>query len=132
MERIYGAIFGALVGDAAGATLEFYRDDITTEIVNKAIQMPGGGVFHVGPGQFTDDGELTLSLLYALGPTFDIEKIAKGYIEWYQSDPFDMGMTCANAFSSAYDATSMMENALHFNIKKESNGSLMRNSIERI
>lgn len=28
--------------------------------------MPGGGVWEVGPGQITDDGELTMSLAWGL------------------------------------------------------------------
>ena len=56
------AIWGALVGDACGATLEFYDDEITEEIARRAMTMPGGGSLRVGCGQITDDGELTLAL----------------------------------------------------------------------
>ena len=55
---------GALVGDAAGAVLEFVRfkdDDVHT-----ALTFPGGGAMKVGKGQITDDGELTLCLARGL------------------------------------------------------------------
>jgi ADP-ribosylglycohydrolase len=52
------SMLGALVGDAAGATLEFCHREITEEMALKAMTMPGGGNMRVGPGQITDDGEL--------------------------------------------------------------------------
>mmetsp|Transcript_27323 Transcript_27323/g.64854 ORF Transcript_27323/g.64854 Transcript_27323/m.64854 type:complete len:399 (-) Transcript_27323:25-1221(-) len=86
-----GAVIGSLVGDAAGATLEFagkgyWRDKffrrlqssmpqpkdplesgrISQEAVKWALSMPGGGIHAVAPGQITDDGELTLCLLQGL------------------------------------------------------------------
>ena len=45
-----GALLGAAVGDAAGAYLEFAgRPDAAA--VDKALRMPGGGVWRVSPGQ---------------------------------------------------------------------------------
>jgi ADP-ribosyl-[dinitrogen reductase] hydrolase len=127
MDYKCGAIFGALIGDAIGAPLEFYPAKITPKIVDAALKLPGGGVLNVGPGQFTDDGELTLALLHALRPEkFDVEAIAKNYIEWHQSFPFDMGQTCGRALGFATDATSMMANAKKYNEWSEANGSLMR------
>ena len=38
-----GCLLGALVGDAAGATLEFFETDITSNDVARAMGMPGGG-----------------------------------------------------------------------------------------
>lgn len=70
-----GCLLGALVGDAAGATLEFFEDDITPDDVDRAMSMPGGGDLQVAPGQITDDGELTLCLAKALAESeiFDLE-----------------------------------------------------------
>lgn len=51
----YGCLLGGAVGDAAGAVLEF--TSFGKAEVLKAMQMPGGGVFAVGPGQVgLDDG----------------------------------------------------------------------------
>ena len=61
-----GCFLGALVGDAAGATLEFIGRQPTREEVDWAMGMPGGGVWNVAPGQITDDGELTLCLARGL------------------------------------------------------------------
>jgi ADP-ribosylglycohydrolase len=96
-------MLGALVGDAAGATLEGRRESIRTEDVEHALTMPGGGVLRVGPGQITDDGELTLALWRAIhtwnpADGFPIYCIIKQYADWYDSCPFDIGQTCAQAF----------------------------------
>ncbi|CAI5996152.1 unnamed protein product [Closterium sp. NIES-64] len=65
LSRATGAIVGAFAGDAAGAVLEF-GGVVTAEAARRAITMPGGGVFRVGPGQITDDSELALCLARAL------------------------------------------------------------------
>ena len=47
-QAAYGAIFGALAADAAGATLEFLRRNPTQTEVDEALQMIGGGVLRTG------------------------------------------------------------------------------------
>ena len=50
-ERALGCVFGAFIGDAAGATLEFIEHSkIDDKSVEKAMMLKGGGVFSVGPG----------------------------------------------------------------------------------
>jgi ADP-ribosylglycohydrolase len=90
-----GAVLGALVGDAAGAVLEFFSRPITADDVARALAMPGGGVWKVAPGQITDDGELTMSLLRALAadPDRPAESAAIHYARWAASGPFDIGAT---------------------------------------
>jgi len=46
-----GAVLGALVGDAAGAVLEFFRAEITAQDVEHALTMPGGGTWNVAPAE---------------------------------------------------------------------------------
>ncbi|CAI5498198.1 unnamed protein product [Closterium sp. Naga37s-1] len=65
LSRATGAIVGAFAGDAAGAVLEF-GGVVTAVAARRAMTMPGGGVFRVGPGQITDDSELALCLARAL------------------------------------------------------------------
>lgn len=95
-DRAKGCIVGALLGDAIGATLEFYFKVITKKEVNKAFELPGGGAHNVGPGQITDDGELTMSLLHALvkgSGKLDLKWVVRFYGKWVKSKPFDMGAT---------------------------------------
>lgn len=97
------AVLGAFVGDAAGATLEFFGSaPIGEEDVRAAMAMPGGGSLSVAAGQLTDDSELALALMSSqVGKvTYDAEAAARAYADWYASDPFDVGNTCGRAFAS--------------------------------
>jgi ADP-ribosyl-[dinitrogen reductase] hydrolase len=133
-------MLGALVGDAAGATLEFCGCPITEEMALNAMKMPGGGRIRVGPGQITDDGELTLTLWRSLN-SFETSHIVpiltlmKGYRDWYESYPFDMGRTCSLAFETFYDffkgqhihTLQECKDAIkQVNLGSEANGALMR------
>lgn len=128
--RIKGCLMGLFVGDAVGATLEF-RSQITDDDVRYAMTLPGGGRINVAPGQVTDDSELAIHLLRALHKKsphdgFPKDEIAKEYITWFKSDPFDMGRTCRCAFGFANNAEEMILNAQKYNMNSEANGSLMR------
>lgn len=128
------SMLGALVGDAAGATLEFCHKEITEEIALKAMKMPGGGAMHVGPGQITDDGELTLTLWRSLNKDEPLS-LMKGYNDWYESCPFDIGRTCSLAFETYYDyfkgrnvfsIEGCKDIIKKMNTLSEANGALMR------
>lgn len=140
-DRRLGAVLGALCGDAAGGTLEFYRGIITREAAERAMRMPGGGSLNLAPGQITDDGELTLALFAALSKhhpssPFPDDEVALGYVRWYKSTPFDMGRTCARAMGSValaegggpvpQPALYMKAKAQEYNALSEANGALMR------
>ena len=134
-----GAVLGALVGDAAGAVLEFFGRAISPADVEHALTMPGGGTWQVAPGQITDDGELTMSLLNALAE--DPEKplgAASHYARWVASDPFDIGATTAASLGCLRHAAwaarakeagvevAMTEAARERCMGSKANGSLMR------
>lgn len=126
-----GALMGQFVGDSSGATLEFFAGTISERRANKAMHMPGGGALSVGPGQITDDSELAIHLLNALHDKnphkeFPIAAIAKEYIKWHKSNPFDIGKTCGHAFGLARNASQVLANTLRYNVASEANGSLMR------
>jgi len=141
------AILGALVGDAAGAYYEFYQDEITPEMATKAMKMPGGGYHRIGPGQITDDGELTLALWQAIRSSdpkqgLPTKYVIKAYSDWYNSFPFDIGRTCSLAFGLCTDLVKSLsmndisKEDIHlpcrrinkFNSYSEANGALMRAS----
>ena len=80
-----GAVLGALLGDAAGGVLEFLGRQPTELEVERALDMPGGGVLNLAPGQYTDDGELTVTLLHVLAQNqgiYEVEQVARAYAEW--------------------------------------------------
>lgn len=121
-----GGFIGLLLGDSIGSYLEFSTDEITSEQVSKALEMPGGGPWNLGAGQITDDGELALSLGYGLmnhDPKrgFPKEEVFKQYHEWFKSHPFDIGSTCRYAFSD-----DKIDEELQASQRSQSNGGLMR------
>jgi ADP-ribosylglycohydrolase len=105
----------------------------TPDDVTEALTLPGGGVWRVAPGQITDDGELTLALAQALvgHSDFPIESVARNYVRWYRSSPFDMGATTSNALGSFVPtqtglAESILKQSETYNLDSKANGSLMR------
>lgn len=135
-----GAVLGALVGDAAGAVLEFFSGEIGPADVEHALTLPGGGVWRVAPGQVTDDGELTMSLLRALveHPREPTRAAAERYAAWVASGPFDIGATTARSLGCLRDPAwaaraaevgvhvAMTEAARERCMPSKANGSLMR------
>lgn len=129
-----GALFGAFIGDAAGATLDFLTHKPSVFEVKAAMKMVGGGIWRLAPGQITDDGELAMALLNGLTERqgFDVEKVAQNYFEWLKSPPFDLDKALSTAFSAGHTASKnniaqkMQETAGHHNQWLKSNGSLMR------
>jgi len=129
-----GCFLGALVGDAAGATLEFLGRAPERSEVKQALTMAGGGHWRTAPGQITDDGELALCLARALAGSgvFPIEKVACEYLKWYQSPPFDMGVTTATGLEGGLRAepgtvhAAMWRAAKQQSMGSKANGALMR------
>uniref|UniRef100_UPI004048DFFB ADP-ribosylglycohydrolase family protein n=1 Tax=Flavobacterium sp. TaxID=239 RepID=UPI004048DFFB len=128
-----GAILGALIGDAAGGTLEFLGRTPTPHEVDKAMQLVGGGIFDLAPGQFTDDGEMTVTLLRALNANSAVyhgDQVALAYFSWANSDPFDIGKATSQALaypmSGGVNYRSISSQAIATNSESKANGSLMR------
>ncbi len=118
MDKIYGCALGAITGDAAGVSLEFYDGKITDDVVQKAMTMPGGGIFRIGPGQISDDSELAFSLAFSIiqNKCYKSHYALRFYQQWLQSEPFDVGYTCSSAFKKPAS----------LNYDSQSNGALMR------
>lgn len=135
MDRLRGSFFGVIVGDALGTTLEFQPKPaqrptgsaLHTEIV-------GGGPFGLEPGDWTDDGALTLCLARALAedepPSMNVRRQLDYYLRWY-----DEGFCSSNG--QCFDIGGQTERALsHFRRSGgleaplepdgQGNGSLMR------
>mmetsp|Transcript_8756 Transcript_8756/g.15048 ORF Transcript_8756/g.15048 Transcript_8756/m.15048 type:complete len:394 (-) Transcript_8756:759-1940(-) len=153
LNRALGSVFGACIGDAAGAPLECLGREANQLELKKALELFGGGTHHTAPGQVTDDGELTVSLARGLyrccveneHAEFDLDMIADAYGEWARSAPFDMGLTCGSSIGVArseqsefiadcqqYGMARAMNNGAKFEAKlaapSQSNGQLMRSS----
>ncbi len=131
-DRALGAVLGALVGDALGGVLEFLDHKPTPREVEWALGMPGGGIFDLAPGQFTDDGEMTVALLNALlvERKYRENIVAESYIQWAKSKPFDIGTATQNALLEARPGESASESVYEaaeaYNAFSQANGCLMR------
>lgn len=132
--KILGVLYGHAFGDASGGRLEF-RGVPSHHEIKKAMELLGGGVLHLAPGQITDDGELTLQVFRALYTYFMLESeqgvemddlIFQNFKMWMDSEPFDIGYTTKNAFYGAKTKYEMVENVNVMNVNSESNGALMR------
>ena len=130
----FGAVIGALVGDAAGGVLEFLGRRPTRQEIDHAMTFPGGGVFDLASGQFTDDGEMTMTLINALVANdglYDQDLVARFYSEWADSKPFDIGNAISSALKHVDRSVTkvsevVLRNAAHSNSESKANGSLMR------
>lgn len=92
-------MIGAFIGDSLGSFVEFEIGDCPNEILDKAMSMPGGGIWELKPGQVTDDSELAMCQLRGLlagGGQFDHFHHALYYGSWINSKPFDIGNTTKN------------------------------------
>lgn len=45
-----GCMLGAFIGDSVGSYREFERGDCPDDLINKALEMPGGGCWRLSPG----------------------------------------------------------------------------------
>eukprot|EP01022_Parablepharisma_sp_SALTPOND_P013207 TRINITY_DN1742_c0_g1_i1.p1 TRINITY_DN1742_c0_g1~~TRINITY_DN1742_c0_g1_i1.p1 ORF type:complete len:421 (-),score=13.92 TRINITY_DN1742_c0_g1_i1:30-1292(-) len=132
-EQLIGCVVGAFCGDAAGGTLEFLDIPITEKEASEALEMKGGGLMGLGPGQITDDSELALSLANGLAESegkLNLDRIVRYYGEWIKSGPFDIGTTTGAALLeidvAKPDAKAVRQRALERNMHSESNGCMMR------
>lgn len=131
MEHIIHVLLAGWCADAAGARLEFRRRKYTEQDAIDAMHFIGDKTTDVYEGQITDDSELEMAMLHAIiegqgTEYFPLEIIARKYIDWFHSIPFDIGFSIQKACSGATDEITMMQNAEECNFASKSNGSLMR------
>lgn len=96
LERYRGALLGAALGDALGATVEFMQPAEIRLKYGKHDKIIGGGWLYLRPGQVTDDTEMSVALAKSLirGGGFDPVDAARALVEWYRKNPVDIGSTC--------------------------------------
>jgi ADP-ribosyl-[dinitrogen reductase] hydrolase len=119
IDRAQGCLLGQLVGDSLGSLVEFRStESIRREYPHGVRELQnGGGTWDLLAGQPTDDSELALMLARSLvhHRRFDPEAVLRGYVYWYHSRPFDIGLTTSRALGSRTP-----------NPLSQANGSLMR------
>lgn len=132
VSHMLGALLGVAIGDALGAPLGG-KDPltVTAQEVDKAMEMCGGGVWGVAPGQVTDNTELMLCLAASLAEsphdlTFPADNVALRYGKWGQTMPFRVERACGQVFCGSQQAHTMIERAAQFSPKTRGTGALLR------
>jgi ADP-ribosyl-[dinitrogen reductase] hydrolase len=137
-DRVLGALLGVAAGDALGTPLEFMSaEEIRAKHGGEVRDMIGGGWLNVAPGEITDDTQMTLAVAEGIveSPDNPAAAIGRRFIEWYDSDPKDIGNCCRAVIAyakavGANDLDSWVKAAkhVHFETGKQTagNGALMR------
>jgi ADP-ribosyl-[dinitrogen reductase] hydrolase len=131
LDRAVGCLLGQIAGDSLGSLVEFRTpDDIARQYPLGVRDLADGGTWKTIAGQPTDDSELALDLARTLigRKSWSSEAVAGAYGGWYDSHPFDMGGTTAQALSAAASARSKKAEAARAAASRNSqaNGALMR------
>lgn len=125
MRRVSGAVFGAAVGDALGASFEGHMGDDT-----RRLSMMGGGQFSLAPGEVTDDTLMMLDLFetYAECGSFVRRRFLEKMCETVRREPKTFGRTTkmlsALVGQGCYPKSSARVTDLLFGSR--TNGSVMR------
>jgi ADP-ribosylglycohydrolase len=116
-DRARGCMLGQLVGDSLGSLVEFESpEQIRRKYPEGIREMVDGGTFNLIAGQPTDDSEMALSLARSLVrmQKFDRDDVRQAYVDWMNSNPFDIGGTTSSGLRG------------HPSHDSQANGALMR------
>jgi ADP-ribosylglycohydrolase len=126
-ERLAGAVWGHLVGDALGVPYEFKAPGTVSN-----VRWGVAGTHGQPPGTWSDDGGLMLALLDSLLESgFDVEDQGRRALAWHETDAykpgrlFDVGITTSRALSRLKTGIPALE-AGGRDERDNGNGSLMR------
>lgn len=95
LNKIKGALYGAVIGDALGAPLEFMSQEQIQAQFGRVTEMLGGGWLKTAPGEGTDETALLLATAYGImkNPENPFAEIGKNFIKWAISRPKDISDT---------------------------------------
>lgn len=131
-DRYRGALVGSAVGDALGATLEFMSQADIARQYGQLRDIVGGGWLQLPKGEVTDDTQMALCIARSLAQRgrFDGDDIAARFVEWYRSNPPDIGNTTRDALVRLASGVPWQEAGQQTHAKMRprdaSNGSVMR------
>ena len=101
-DKIRGALFGLALGDALGGPLEFMKQEDIHDKFGIVEDMIGGGWLELEPGETTDDTAMALCVVKGIleKPEDPIETIGSHFMEWYASEPKDIGIATKHALEA--------------------------------
>ncbi|MFS0839774.1 ADP-ribosylglycohydrolase family protein [Paenibacillus sp. 1P03SA] len=107
LDRYHGCLAGLAAGDALGTAVEFSRPGSFKPL----LDMVGGGVFGLQPGQWTDDTSMALclaeSLLAAGG--FDPADQMSRYVRWFREGYMSSTGSCFDIGNATREALLLFE-----------------------
>lgn len=118
LDKAQGCLVGLIAGDNLGSLVEFnYPSEIRNLYPKGFKELQNGGLYNLRAGQPTDDGEMAITLANSIitNKGFNYNYVLNSYIDWAESEPFDIGITISNAL--LYD---------EYDTNSASNGCLMR------
>lgn len=98
-QRYEGTLLGLATADALGGAVEFMpRQAIKRAHPEGVREITGGGPHGLRPGEVTDDTAMALAIARACTEEgIDLDQVAANFLEWYRSDPKDIGITTSRA-----------------------------------
>jgi ADP-ribosyl-[dinitrogen reductase] hydrolase len=101
IDRAKGSLLGVACGDALGRPVEFKSRRAIQDEYGTLTEMVGGGTWNKPAGTVTDDTDQMLCIARTLAENgeFVPEDVARRFVEWYESGPFDIGNMTRDALS---------------------------------
>ncbi|WP_328286500.1 ADP-ribosylglycohydrolase family protein [Ureibacillus manganicus] len=130
LDKIQGGLFGLAIGDALGATTEFMTKEEIENEYGRVTEIVGGGIWGVEKGETTDDTAMTLAVARGILENWvdPFEEIGKQFLDWYDTDPVDVGITIRTVFEYYDGDWFQTAKKVHdfLDGKSAGNGTLMR------
>lgn len=98
-EKAEGCLLGLACGDALGRPVEFCSSREIADRFGTLTTMEADGTWNQPAGTVTDDTDQALCIARSLVERggFDPVDMAKRFVDWYESDPFDVGTMTARS-----------------------------------
>ena len=105
--RAVGCLLGLACGDALGRPVDSQSSTAVADQYGRVDQMYGNGTHGQPAGTVTDDTDLAAALARSLAETGDYDAVdaADRYLAWYETEPFDVGGTTADALRTLRSGT---------------------------
>ncbi|MEZ4523113.1 MAG: ADP-ribosylglycohydrolase family protein [Thermomicrobiales bacterium] len=132
LDRYRGVLVGGAVGDALGATVEFMDRQEIRDRYGVHREITGGGWLSLPAGEVTDDTQMALCIAESIVELerFDPADIAARFVDWYRSNPPDIGNTTRESLRQLDEGVPWHEagEQTHRRLRPNdaSNGSIMR------
>jgi len=131
--RTRGILLGLACGDALGRPVEFSSASSIAAEHGQLDEMIGHGTWNQPAGTITDDTEQALCIARSLveQQAFDPADIASRFVDWYDSNPFDIGRMTMKSLSRLKHGDDWSEAGQHVwetspEGQNAGNGSVMR------